>query len=94
MVNLIRRKKFGIQACTQCKAAIDRNSRFKSIDGLDLCVDCWRNEVEVLLRDLEPEAILTLRRRVVDHIRKSDICMMRVAADLASRDLIKISDLI
>lgn len=94
MAGIIRRKHFGTQECAHCHAAIDRTSKHKGIDGLNICIDCWKNEVEALLRNLDSDQIKTLRRRVVDHIRKSDPCLMRFAADLAAKGFIKISDLL
>ena len=94
MADIVRRKHFGVQTCTHCPAEIHRNSRFKGVNGLNLCVDCWKSEVEALLHDLDPDEVKVLRRRVVDHIRKSDPCLIRLAADLAASGFVKISDLI
>ena len=80
------------EICAHCGAKIDHPKMIYR--GDQLCPDCLRAEIRAMLVDCDPEETAKLRRRIEDAMRKSPGLLIEIGAILASRQQIKIDDLI
>ena len=82
-------------ACVHCHADLPQSAGRMGLDGEKLCSECHRAELLALLQDadLDREEMTKLRRRIEDVLRKNPTKLLRVAAWLASEEVVRIDDL-